>query len=138
MFNFSGVQLAYLDWSGSDLRSLICTPEISGSPSSAVQTGDLYDFLPSANDVCAAGPLTFTITNPPAWLSSFDASDGRMMGTPTDADLGTDTNIVITVSDSYGDSADLAAFDIQVTSAPSSVGGGGGRCFIAIASSLFP
>lgn len=129
-FNGGGVFLA---WSGSDLGSLICTPDMSGSPIPTVQEGDLYDFLPTANDVCAAGPLTFTITNPPAWLSSFDASDGRMMGTPTSADIGTDTNIVITASDSYGDSADLAAFDIEVASGTSDNGGGGGGggCFIS-------
>lgn len=144
---FSGP--VFITWSDNLDDALICTPEISGSPGTSVSVGNLYDFTPTVLDVCntipSVGALDFSIASDPVW-SSFDTHTGRLSGTPASGDIGTHSNIVMTVTDGYGDSADLSAFDIQVTSSSSASasggsgggggGGGGGGCFIS--SLLFP
>ena len=86
-------------------------PQISGTPASSVNVGDTYSFVPSATDA-DDDSLTFSISNQPTW-ASFESSTGRLSGMPTIGDAGTDTNIVISVSD--GDASDsLAAFSITV------------------------
>ena len=42
--------------------------------------------------------LTFTLANPPAWVS-FDTSNGMLSGTPSDAEVGSYDNLRISVSD---------------------------------------
>jgi Fibronectin type III domain len=56
--------------------------------------------------------LAFRIQNKPAW-AAFDSSDGALTGTPGLADVGTDANIVISVSDSKSTTS-LAPFSISV------------------------
>ena len=68
-------------------------------------------FAPTASDANGY-PLTFTITGKPSW-ATFDASSGRLSGTPSGADVGTYSNIRIAVSDGSA-STNLAAFAIQV------------------------
>lgn len=87
-------------------------PTISGNPSNVVLEGAPYVFQPSASDA-DGDPLTFSITGRPAW-ASFDSSTGRLSGTPGASDVGTHSNIAITVSDGAA-TASLAAFSITVT-----------------------
>ncbi|MDJ0929060.1 MAG: putative Ig domain-containing protein [Gammaproteobacteria bacterium] len=61
--------------------------------------------------------LTFSISGLPSW-ASFNNSTGQLSGTPGAGDVGTYNNIVISVSDGE-DSAQLAAFSIVVSGAPS-------------------
>ena len=56
--------------------------------------------------------MTFTINNQPSW-ASFNTSTGRLSGTPGAGDVGTYSNIRISVSDGT-DSASLSAFSITV------------------------
>lgn len=86
-------------------------PTITGTPPSSVRQGTAYAFQPTANDP-DGDTLTFSITNKPAW-ATFNASTGRLSGTPTAADVGTTSGIVISVSDGE-DSAALAAFSVTV------------------------
>ena len=87
-------------------------PRISGTPPNSVNAGATYSFTPGASDP-DNDALTFSISNQPSW-ASFDSSTGRLSGTPSDADAGTTSNIVISVSDGeFSDS--LAAFSITVT-----------------------
>lgn len=88
-------------------------PTISGTPPTSVAAGSAYSFQPSASDA-DGDPLTFSVTNRPAW-ATFSAATGRLSGTPSDAQAGKDSNIVITVSDGKS-SASLPAFTITVTS----------------------
>ena len=92
-------------------------PVISGSPSTSVTSGTTYTFRPAASDA-DGDPLTFSIQNKPAW-ASFSTSTGTVGGTPTAADVGSYSNIVIAVSDGQ-QSASLSAFSISVVD----VGGG--------------
>lgn len=87
------------------------TPTIQGQPSGSVVAGETYTFQPSASDP-DGDTLQFSATNLPGW-ASFDASTGRLSGTPSAADIATYSNIRISVSDGNA-SASLAAFSIAV------------------------
>jgi Putative Ig domain len=90
-------------------------PVISGSPSTSIQATNGYTFTPAASDP-ESRPLTFSISNRPAW-AAFSTSTGTLSGTPTTAQVQTYGNIVISVSDGAL-SAALPAFSITVTAAP--------------------
>jgi hypothetical protein len=89
-------------------------PVISGTPATSVTAGQAYDFTPTASDPDGQA-LTFSITNKPSW-ATFSTSTGRLSGTPASADVGTDSGIVITVSDGSL-TASLPAFSITVQAA---------------------
>lgn len=86
-------------------------PTISGAPATQVTSEDSYSFTPSASGPSGMG-LTFSVVNQPSW-AAFTASTGTLAGTPADADVGTFSNIVITVSDGQK-TASLPAFNIWV------------------------
>jgi hypothetical protein len=87
-------------------------PTISGTPPSAVTQGSPYTFTPSASDP-DGNALTFSIANKPVW-ATFSTATGALTGTPAAANVGTTSNIVITVGDGSL-SASLAAFSITVS-----------------------
>jgi hypothetical protein len=89
-------------------------PTISGSPATGVQATQTYTFTPSATDP-DRDTLTYSINNLPRW-ASFNGSTGRLSGTPAAGDVGTYSNLIITVSDGRA-SASLRAFSV-VVSAP--------------------
>lgn len=72
-------------------------PTISGNVLTAVNAGSTYSFVPTATDA-DGDPLTFTITNKPAW-AAFTAATGALSGAPGAGDVGTYSNISISVSD---------------------------------------
>ena len=88
-------------------------PTIQGSPSTSIAAGQAYSFQPSASDP-DGDTLTFSVSNKPSW-AAFDASTGKISGTPTAADVATYSNIRVTVSDGKGGSASTAMFAITVT-----------------------
>jgi len=88
-------------------------PTIQGSPSTSVTAGQAYSFQPTASDP-DGDSLTFSVSNKPAW-AAFNASTGKISGTPTAADVATYSNIRVTVSDGKGGSASTAMFAITVT-----------------------
>jgi hypothetical protein len=90
-------------------------PTISGSPATSVTAGQAYSFQPTASDA-DGNTLTFSVQNKPSW-ASFTTSTGRLSGTPTSSNVGTFSNILISVSDGQA-SASLSAFSIAVTAAP--------------------
>jgi len=110
-------------------------PVISGTPATAVAVGQSYSFHPSATDA-AGGTLTFSIVGQPAW-ANFDSSTGQLSGTPTAANVGTYTRIVISVADGAS-SASLPAFSITVASAPVISGTPGGGTEVGKAYSFTP
>jgi hypothetical protein len=86
-------------------------PVLSGSPSGSVVATNSYSFNPAASDP-DGDTLSFTISNKPGW-ASFDASTGRLNGTPAEGDVGAYNNIVISVTDGT-DTVSLSAFSIEV------------------------
>ena len=108
-------------------------PTIAGQPATTARPGTAYSFTPSASDA-DGDKLTFSVSNRPAWLT-FNGATGALTGTPSAANVGTYSNIVISVSDGMV-SAALPAFSIKVTSAlaisgtpPTSVMAGTGYSF---------
>ncbi len=90
-------------------------PTISGSPGTSVEAGQAYSFQPSAADA-NGDTLSFSISGKPSW-ASFSVATGGLTGSPDADDVGTTSNIVITVSDG-GRSASLPAFSIEVHAEP--------------------
>ena len=86
-------------------------PTISGQPLTSVSVGAPYSFRPTATDP-DGDALTFSIQNKPGW-ATFSTTSGQLTGTPAAADAGTDSNILISVSDGVT-SASLAQFTITV------------------------
>ena len=92
-------------------------PTISGTPSTADLAGTPYSFTPSASDA-DGDALSFSVQNKPSW-AAFSIATGALSGTPTTANAGTYSNIVISVSDGHTSVA-LAPFAINVTQPVSS------------------
>jgi hypothetical protein len=87
-------------------------PTIVGSPSSRVTSGQVYSFDPTGSDP-DGDSITYSISNKPIW-ANFDVTTGALSGTPSAADVGSTSNIVISVSDGSL-SASLPAFTLTVT-----------------------
>lgn len=95
-------------------------PTISGTPSGSVLQGQAYLFQPSASDP-DNDPLTYAIANKPDW-ATFSTTTGALSGMPSAGDVGTYSNVTISVSDGRGGSSSLISFSISVVdSAPGSV-----------------
>jgi hypothetical protein len=90
-------------------------PTISGTPPTQAQAGTAYSFTPTASD-SNGKTLSFSVQNKPTW-ATFSIATGQLSGTPGTADVGTDANIIITVSDGTTSTA-LSAFTITVAAAP--------------------
>jgi hypothetical protein len=91
-------------------------PTISGAPPGSTLFGRQYSFTPTASDA-NGDSLTFSITGRPSW-ATFNSTTGRLQGTPTQADVGTNANVVISVTDGATTSS-LASFSIQVVATAS-------------------
>jgi putative Ig domain-containing protein len=91
------------------------SPTISGTPPTGVVAGQAYSFAPTTSDP-SGKTLSFSISNGPAW-ATFSTSTGQLSGTPAAANVGTYSNIVISVSDGTA-SASLPAFTITVAADP--------------------
>ena len=86
-------------------------PRISGTPSGAIDVGATYSFEPEASDP-DGDDLEFSIQGRPGW-ANFDASNGRLSGTPSSNDVGVTGEIIISVTDGEL-TASLAGFTISV------------------------
>ncbi|MDH5484727.1 MAG: putative Ig domain-containing protein [Gammaproteobacteria bacterium] len=87
-------------------------PVISGTPATEANEGVFYSFTPTASDPDAGDTLLFSIVSKPGW-ASFNTGTGRLSGTPSSADVGTTSDIIIRVSDGIA-TASLAGFDLVV------------------------
>ncbi|HHX8284146.1 Ig-like domain-containing protein [Vibrio diabolicus] len=88
------------------------SPVITGTPSTQVDEDSVYQFVPAALDDDPADTLTYLIANKPPW-ATFDKTTGALSGTPSNSDVGTYPDIVISVSDGTISSS-LSAFSITV------------------------
>jgi hypothetical protein len=85
---------------------------ITGTPAKSVIAGQAYVFQPTVKDT-AGKTLTFSIANKPGW-ASFNTASGALRGTPTAANVGTYSNIIIRTSDGTAAAA-LPTFAVTVT-----------------------
>lgn len=107
----AGAAGLYVPFSAFSLESDSLT--ISGTPAMCVQAGEAYAFTP---DAVAAGPITphFEIQNLPQWASF--GWFGQLTGSPTATDVGTYSNIVISIVAGM-EHASLPVFSITVAPA---------------------
>ncbi len=112
------LQVSVTDGTYSDTEQIVVTvtnsnrpPVISGSPSTSVMATTSYSFTPEASDP-DGDAVSFSIANKPGW-ATFDTTSGQLSGLPTDAQVGSYSNIVISVSDG-SNSLSLAPFTIDV------------------------
>jgi len=97
---------------GTDPVGGTATLNLSGNPSTSDTAGQAYSFVPTTSNT-GGGTLNFSIANLPAW-ASLNAATGALTGTPSSAQAGTYSNIVISVSNGSA-SASVPAFSILVT-----------------------
>ncbi|MGF1737888.1 putative Ig domain-containing protein, partial [Photobacterium satsumensis] len=107
-FEFRSITLANIS---AEIISTNTPPVISGSPATSVNQDASYSFTPVASDI-DNDDLTFSIENQPSW-TNFNPATGVLSGLPTNADVGTSSNIVISVSDGI-ETASLPAFNLAV------------------------
>jgi len=86
-------------------------PTIEGRPGRDAVVGQSYSFTPTASDP-DGDLLTFSIANKPRWMT-FNDRTGELSGVAVISDIGSYSNIVISVSDGAR-SASLPAFRINV------------------------
>jgi hypothetical protein len=84
---------------------------ISGNPPTSITPGAAYRFVPTVSNP-DGGPLSFSIINLPSW-ATFNTATGALAGTPKSDNVGTYSNIIISVS-ADGPPFSLPAFSIQV------------------------
>jgi uncharacterized repeat protein (TIGR02543 family) len=87
---------------------------ISGSPATSVVVGSAYSFTPTVSNPSGAA-LTFSVQSAPHW-AAFNTKSGQLSGTPASTDVGTTSNIIISVTNGTA-SAALPAFGITVVAA---------------------
>lgn len=87
-------------------------PVISGTPAAVVNAGNAYSFVPRARDA-DGDSLTFSIVNKPVW-ATFNATTGKLAGTPTRAQIKLYTGIKIQVTDKKTPPVALPVFSINV------------------------
>lgn len=86
---------------------------LAGTPQNFAEVGARYEFRPSITTLSTAPHVTFAIANGPKW-ASFDVRTGALTGSPTARDVGTSSNIRISVVEA-GAAVALRAFSITVT-----------------------
>jgi hypothetical protein len=89
-------------------------PVVSGRPAASVVAGHSYSFQPTVTDPNGL-KIVFTAANLPSW-ATLNTSTGLVSGTPTAAEVGTYTGIVITAYDGYFKTT-LAPFNLAVEAA---------------------
>ncbi len=97
-------------------------PTISGTAPTTATVGAAYAFQPTAADP-EKKTLTFSVSGKPSW-ANFNNGNGQLSGTPATANIGTFSDIKISVSDGTS-SVSLAPFTITVsaTNSPPTIRG---------------
>jgi hypothetical protein len=88
-------------------------PVISGEPRLTISEGDSYSFTPIVTDADIGDTKAFSITNKPSW-AIFNNGTGVLTGNPNNDDVGTTSNIIITVVDNANVADSLAPFNLKV------------------------
>src|SRR6187431_633136 len=66
---------------------------LSGTPTTWIRAGEWYVFQPTLT-YSGTATVSFQIANKPGW-ASFNTSNGKLNGRPSEANVGTYSNIVI-------------------------------------------
>ncbi len=85
--------------------------------------GKAYSFTPTVTNP-SKKTLTFSVVNKPSWLA-FSTTTGSLTGTPAAANVGTQSDMLIRVTDGVS-TASLAEFHITTSASSGGTGTGGG------------
>ena len=96
----------------------VATLALSGIPPDRVTAADPYRFMPTV-EYDGQSTLVFSITGLPLW-ASFDEVTGELSGTPSEADVGRYSAIMVSVTDGIAETR-LPPFSIAVASATGSI-----------------
>lgn len=113
---YSGIVITASDGSSTaslasfSIKVVPAKPTISGTPATAATAGSAYSFTPSAT--ASSGTVYFSIVNRPSW-ATFSETTGTLAGTPTTAEAGTFSSIVISAY-SYDKSANLSSPNVSL------------------------
>jgi hypothetical protein len=99
-------------------------PVVSGTPSGEIPAGFPYVFKPTVSDP-DGDTVTLEIQGAPRW-ATFDAATGELRGTPSDADVGDVTGIVIRASDGKATTS-FGPFAVRVKRPTAATGAAGSR-----------
>ena len=91
----------------------------SAAAQGSVSVGQTFTLTPNVSGGNGK-TLTFSVANAAPWMT-FNTSTGMLTGSPTASDVGTYSNVVISVSDGQ-QSASAAPFTIQVVAAGAATG----------------
>jgi hypothetical protein len=86
-------------------------PKVMGTPETVADVAVAYSFQPTATDD-DGDVISYSISNRPSW-TTFSTTTGLLKGTPTTANVGDYSNIVISASDGHTTTS-LASFAIKV------------------------
>lgn len=92
--------LASLSLLISPLASASTVPQIQGTPSATATVGSTYSFQPTVSNTFGLS-VTYKVYNKPSW-AAFNATTGKLSGTPTAANVGTYRWIQIAAVDAKG------------------------------------
>ena len=106
-----GIGSSYLESFSITVIETNSAPSIGGVPLARVNQNTFYSFQPIVNDP-DDDVLSFFIVNKPTW-AEFSSSTGELSGTPLNSDVGTVSNIVVSVTDGQ-ENVPLPAFSITV------------------------
>jgi hypothetical protein len=95
------------------------SPQISGTPATATTVDSTWRFRPATNEP-DGDAVQFFVENAPPWME-FDPATGELEGTPGEGDLGTYSNIVISVTDGLV-TVSLPPFSVEVLPPGSPIG----------------
>ena len=87
-------------------------PTITGTPPASIAQDTTYSFTPGGGDVDAGDIPIYSLSNNPTWLM-VNIATGELSGTPTNADVGLNSRIVLSVASNEASATLL--FDITVT-----------------------
>ncbi len=96
---------------------------LSADPPATVAVGSVYAMQVKAV-VPGGSTVGYSIQNKPSW-ATFSTSSGTLQGTPTAADVGTYSNVLVSASDADG-TATLPGFSITVRQSAASASASGG------------
>jgi hypothetical protein len=130
---YSGIVITASDGTASaalpafSIKVVPAKPTVSGTPATTITAGSAYTFTPTASD--SAGTVYYSITNRPSW-ATFSGPTGTLSGTPTSAETGTYSGIVISAY-SYDASANLSSPNVSLPAFSITVGAGSGSVTLA-------
>jgi hypothetical protein len=87
-------------------------PSVSNAPPTSALYGRQYVFAPAVTDA-DGDAVTFSINSLPGW-ATFDATSGRLHGTPGPGDIGSTASLTITASDGRGANTNIGPFTVNV------------------------